>query len=562
MKTKFVKQISLILFFSFIALRGSYGQDITHFKENKTSFHGNLSATTIFYHTNGLTQRKPSFAYILGGNFTLNLKGFIFPFSFTYSDQNKSFRQPFNHYGVSPQWKWIKVHLGYRNINFSKYVLGGHTVLGAGLELTPGLFRFGIVYGRLQRKTNQATSIYNPISDTITSFTRKMISFKVGVGNRNNYFDFIVLRATDDSTSIDPSVKETGNFPATNFVTGINTHFTFTPTLHFEAEAAYSIYTANQNSVIAFDVPDFVNKVIPINLSSKGLLAVSALFEYKNKKGLKFGLKYRRIDPGYQSMGSYFINNDLENITFNTGFAAFKRKLRFNGSIGLERNNLKTARNATTKKVIGSAMFSYDPIRQFGITLNYSNYSINQQAGRIQIADSVKLYQTNGTFMVMPHVQLMSNDNKLSQFISIIFTRMKLNDKNIYTGSLNSFTTINNMINYTITFIPIGLSATAAVNYNKVNMSIGNSTNTGGSIGINKSFLKNKITTGFIANITQSKNAQQTYLVFNTGINGRMRLGKHHSFRIKVSLISTKDKTNSIQNSNEQIGDFSYVFTF
>ncbi len=562
MKAKFVKQISLLLVFSFIALRVSYGQDITHFKKNKTSFHGNLSATTIFYHTNGLTQRKPSFSYILGGNFTLSLKGFIFPFSFTYSDQNKSFRQPFNHYGVSPQWKWIKIHLGYRNINFSKYVLGGHTILGAGLELTPGLFRFGVVYGRIQRKTNQASSIYNPISDTITSFTRKMISFKVGIGNRNNYFDFIVLRAADDSTSINPSVKETGKFPATNLVTGINTHLAFTPTLYFEAEAAYSVYTENQNSDIAFEVPDFVNKVIPVNLSSKVFLAVRALLEYRNKKGLKFSLKYRRIDPGYKSMGSYFINNDLENITFNTGFAALKRKLRFNGSIGLERNNLKTARNATTKKVIGSAMVSYDPIRQFGITFNYSNYSINQQAGRIQIADSVKLYQTNGTIMIMPHVQLMSKDNKLSHFFSLVFTRMNLNDKNIYTGNNNSFTTINNMINYTVSVIPIGLSVTTAFNYNKVNMSIGNSTNTGGSIGISKSFLKNKITTGFNTNITQSKNEQQTYLVFNTGLNGRIRLGKRHQFRIKISFISSKDKTNSVQNSNEQIGDLSYVFTF
>jgi len=401
-----------------------------------------------------------------------------------------------------------------------------------------------------------------PISDTITSFTRKMISFKVGIGNRNNYFDFIVLRAADDSTSINPSVKETGKFPATNLVTGINTHLALTPTLYFEAEAAYSVYTENQNSVITFESPDFVNKVIPVNLSSKFFLAVRALLEYKNKKGLKFSLKYRRIDPGYKSMGSYFINNDLENITFNTGFAALKRKLRFNGSIGLERNNLKAARNATTKKVIGSAMVSYDPIRQFGITFNYSNYSVNQQAGRIQIADSVKLYQTNGTIMIMPHVQLMSKDNKLSHFFSLVFTRMNLNDKNIYTGNNNSFTTINNMINYTVSVIPIGLSVTTAFNYNKVNMSIGNSTNTGGSIGISKSFLKNKITTGFNTNITQSKNEQQTYLVFNTGLNGRIRLGKRHQFRIKISFISSKDKTNSVQNSNEQIGDLSYVFTF
>ena len=151
-----------------------------------------------------------------------------------------------------------------------------------------------------------------------------------------------------------------------------------------------------------------------------------------------------------------------------TSFSTFKRKLRFSGSIGLERNNLNTARNATTNKMIGSAMVSYDPVRIFGITINYSNYSINQQPGRIQIADSVKLYQSNGTFMVMPHFQFFNSKNTISQFVSLVFSNMKLNDKNPTAGYNNSFTTINNMLTYGITFIPVELSVNATLNYNGI----------------------------------------------------------------------------------------------
>jgi len=537
-------------------------QDLTHFKENKSSVHGSVSATGIFYNSQGITPRKTPFSYILNGNLVVNLKGLVLPFSFTYSDRNKSFRQPFNQFGLSPKYKWITLHLGYRNINFSKYVLGGHTIFGAGVELTPGKFRFGAVYGRLRKNTNQATNVNNPLNDTITSFTRKVMSVKIGVGTKKTFVDLIIMRAADDSASLDPSAIETGNFPATNLVTGINSRIAFTKNIHLEMEGAYSIYTTNQSSKVSFDVPDIVTKIIPINLSSMGYLALRGLLEYRNRKGLKLGVAYRRIDPGYKSMGTYFINNDVENITFNTGFSAFNRKLRFSGSIGLERNNLNTTRNATTKKMIGSAMVSYDPVRIFGITINYSNYSINQQPGRIQIADSVKLYQSNGTFMVMPHFQFINSKNSISQFVSLVFSQMKLNDKNPTAGFNNSFTTLNNMLSYSITFIPVGLSVNTSFNYNKVSMMSGNSTNTGGTLGISKGFIKNKLSLGLAANLTQSVNAQQTMVVFTPTFTARAKIGKHHSFLLKANIISNNNVTNNNLSSTEQIGDFSYVFTF
>ncbi len=537
-------------------------QDLTHFKQNKSSVHGSVGATGIFYNSSGITPRKTPFSYILNGNLVVNLKGLVLPFSFTYSDRNKSFRQPFNQFGLSPKYKWITLHLGYRNINFSKYVLGGHTIFGAGIELTPGKFRFGAVYGRLKKNTNQATNINNPLNDTITAFSRKMMSFKIGVGDRNTFFDFIVMRAADDSTSLGPSAKENDNFPATNFVTGINSRFTFAKYIHLELEGAYSIYTADQTSKFVIQTPDIITKIIPINITSQGYLAIRGLLEYKNRKGLKFALAYRRIDPGYKSMGTYFINNDVENLTFNAGFNAFKRKLSFSGSIGLERNNLKTARNATTKKLIGSAMISYNPVPVFGISFNYSNYSINQQAGRIQIADSVKLYQTNGTLMIMPHFQFINSKKTISQFISLIYSRMALNDKNPSAGFNNSFTTNNSMITYSLTFIPISLSTNASFNYNKVNMSTGNSTNIGGTLGVSKGFLKNKLSLGFSANVTESINDQQTLMVFTPALTFRAKAGKHHSFRLKANIISSNNLTNNNLSSNEQIGDVSYVFSF
>ncbi len=552
----------LLVIFPLLSVWYVSAQDLTHFKQNKSSVHGNFSATGIAYHSTGLLNpRKPPFTYILSGNITANLKGFVFPFAFTFSDRNFDFRQPFNRFGISPHYKWITLHLGYRNISFDRYVLGGHTVLGAGIELNPGHFRFGFVYGRLRKKTNHAVNVNDPVNDTLNDFTRKMMSFKIGVGSNRTFFDLIVLWAADDSTSLDAAAKERGVFPASNLVAGVNSRITFTKTLHFEGEVAYSIYTFNQNSTIKVDMPRFLEKIIPINISSNGYMALRALLEYKNRKGLRFGLQYRRIDPDYLSMGTYFVNNDVENLTLNAGFMALQRKLRFNGSFGVERNNLKNRRNATTKKMIGSAMLSYDPVKFFGFTVNYSNYSVNQQPGRIQIADSIKLYQTNGTIMFMPHFQFVSKNNKTAHMISYAFTRMNLNDKNEYTTYNMDFTTINHMVTYSLSLLPYALTFTVAFNYNDVLMETGNSTNVGGNVGVTKSVLKNKVNLSLSSNFMQSKNDAQTVMVITPQFLARARVGKHHRFRLRLNLISTHNNTNS-KTSLEEIGDMSYVYSF
>ncbi len=554
LQVKWILPVAIIISFGEI-----YGQDLTHLSQNKSSVHGNLSATTIFYGSSGIDARKAPFSYILSGNVNVNLKGFAMPFSFVYSDRNKDFRQPFNQFGLSPKYKWITLHLGYRNISFSKYVLGGHTVFGAGVELNPGIFRFGAVYGRLQRQSNQAIKLNNPLTDTLAAYKRKMFSFKIGLGGKDTFVDLVVLKAKDDSTSLDSAIMRTDEFPAENIVAGINSRVKLSKNLHIEAEGAYSIFTSNINSDVANGEE---TNFITTNISTQFYLAVRGSLVYRSKKGLMFSVNYRRIDPEYKSMGIYFINNDLENITLSTAFKLLKNKLRFKGSLGSERNNLKLARKATTKKMIGSFNISYDPVRLFGINLNYSNYSLNQSNGRIQIADSVKIYQTNSTFMIMPHFQFTGKNGKTSHFISFVYTKMGLNDKNSHTQSVMDFTTNNIMLTYNIGVIAYKLNFTLGINRNKVIMEQGESTNNGLSAGVSKSLLKNKLNVSLNINSTKSKNRTETFSVFTPTLNFSYRAGKHHNFRLKYYFISNKNKSDNSKTFTEQTGDFSYVFTF
>ncbi len=553
---------NILLLILLLTFNISVAQDFTNFKNNKSSFAGSTVFTGTFYNAEGTEERRAPFSGIITGNFTVNIKGFAMPFSFSYSNRNKEFRQPFNQFGMSPRYKWATLHLGYRNINFSKYVLGGHTVFGIGTELNPGKLHFGYMYGRLKKYTNQAVNIFKPLNDTLMDFSRKMTSIKIGFGSNQTFFDINLLRAYDDSTSVSKEFLQKKVFPQANAVTGLHTRIQLGENLYFETEGAVSIFTENQNSTEIYNsISTSINKIIPVNASTSLTTAVESKINYKTNKGFNIGVQYRRIDPKYRSMGTYFMNNDMENITLKTAFRILDNKMNVSGSFGTERNNLKTLRNATTHKTIGSFNLNYNPSVKFGISANYSNYSVNQQAGRVQIADSVKLYQTNGTIMLSPHYSFFGKNKKTGHFISYVFTKMQLTDKNPESLYNNDFTTMNNILSYNINFIKQKLSVSLGLNYTEILMSAGNSKVKGINLGMSKRFSEPKISTGI--NFTYSNNIGETSTsnTFVPSFNTNIRLGKHHKIRLKGNFIFS-DKPETNEKYYEEILILAYTFNF
>ena len=70
--------------------------------------------------------------------FVPSIYGLSLPFSFNVSQYSESYEDPFTQFGISPSYKWAKLHLGYRSIQFSPFVFDGQNFLGAGVELNPG----------------------------------------------------------------------------------------------------------------------------------------------------------------------------------------------------------------------------------------------------------------------------------------------------------------------------------------------------------------------------------------------------------------------------------------
>ena len=555
-----MNRILLIILMAFCGYKTLYAQDLSQLKKQESfAINGSLSATSNLYNISGKTSNRDPFTYLMAGNVDVSVYGFHLPFSFMYGGQNLSYAQPFNRFGISPQYKWIKVHLGYRSMNYSSYTLAGHTFLGAGVEMNPGKFRFSGVYGRFKQKTIPNTA--NPI-DTLYTPTRKGYSLKVGVGSQNNYFDLIFQKIADDSLSVNLSKGAKLKELQSNTVLGTHFRFKIAKSLVWETEGAISLLTKNMADKL---LPQIDNSLLQklsdtfnLNASSEYSTAWNSSLMFTAKL-YSIGLQYRRISPNFQSFGAYYFNTDIENYTLNGKFSAFKRKLNVNSNIGLQRDNLRKNKASQSVRVISMANVSYNSGKTFSINGSFSNYSINQQAGRVPLNDTIKLYQTNRSITLMP--MLTFTKGPIQQVIQMNAMLTDMIDHNKYTAGKSEVNSRVSMLNYFLNHSKLEANFMAGINYTTMSSAAMNQTLYGLTTDIGKTFFNGKLNANASVSVNRSDFENIPGWVNTGGMNITFRPHKKHSFKINITHIMNNYPNSSIARSfRETKSLFSYVY--
>jgi len=566
-----MKKCLLFLLLSAFAQAKLSAQDLGNLGSQKPiNFTGSIQARSIFYNVSGISARRQPFTYYLTGSPTVSFYGIDIPVSFTLSKADRSFSQPFNQYGMSPTYKWITLHAGYRNVVFSPYTLGGHTMLGAGIELNPGKLRAGFMYGRLNRATTIDTTTQALVP---YSFSRKGYAAKLGYGSSSNFFEFSYLSAQDDSTTKPVLPNERLNYisPAKNNVLGYTARFSFLKHFTFESDGAGSIYTNDITSTIQLEkgkseLLDRVRNIFKINGTTEIYTALSAGLGYKAKNyGLK--INYRRIDPDFQTMGAYYFSSDLENWTFNPSAVLLKGKIRFNGSLGFQHDNLKQQKRAQNSRVIGSANAGVDFTKSFSVDVVYTNFSDNQKAQTVFFADSLKIVQTTRTTTVMPRYMIIRPD--IIHIISASVSVNSLNDFNTYYSAdavSRSIKTSQYFLNYNITFPKRQLSGFISFSNTKLTGQGMNNTYSSASLGGNISSLKQRLQTGLSSTFTTTKDAGggDAFIINGSG-NVIYRVTAKQLVGFNFFLTNNKAKRAGLQsqpNFTETRGELTYTLNF
>ena len=183
----------------------AFAQDIESFKDaDPFQMTGSIRLGAQYYQVDGIDPRANPFMWNASGRAEIRIyEEFRLPFAFTVGRHRPELRFPiFNQFGISPTYKWLTVHAGHRNMQFSRYTLNNHTFLGGGLELTPGKFRFSAMAGQLQRGIRE----YNEEIDLFFGtpvYNRFGYGFKLGVGSSKSFVDFIYFHASDGALGLE-----------------------------------------------------------------------------------------------------------------------------------------------------------------------------------------------------------------------------------------------------------------------------------------------------------------------------------------------------------------------
>jgi hypothetical protein len=469
---------------------------------------GSVNLNTVGYTIHGTQARRNPFDWFATGNLNLSLFGYAAPFSFSYSNAGRSYSQPFNQLSFAPQYKWVKTYIGYTSMTFSPYTLSGHIFLGGGVELTPGKWRLAAMYGRLKKPV-----AFHPVDSTQqynAAFRRMGYGLKGGYESNGNTLDISVFCAKDDIQSIPYVLPRSSLSPKQNLALSLGGRKQL-GRFFVQAEYAFSSLVndlrAQKSDTTVSRGSNFIRGLLPETATNRYYDAFNGSTGYA---GSWYGLqiKYERIAPEYHTLGAYYFNNDLQNITFSPNVRLLNNTLSLIANAGIQHNNLDKSRTATTRRWVSALNASYAPTERWNFTAGYSNFSTYTNM-RPQTdpffrnnLDTLNFYQISNTANATVIYQF--GPQKHRQSLLLGGSYQKAADKAGYAeaNSLSDFYSANAAYSYTLS--PIQTVLAAGGSYNRSNSPAVSSTYWGPSLNLSRTFLDKTLRSSLSGSYNQS----------------------------------------------------------
>ncbi len=433
--------------------------------------------------------------------------------------------------------------------------------LGGGIEANPSIFRLAFIYGRFSKAID-------PVTDTLTqeysipSFSRKGFAAKVGLGTSKNYVDLIMLSVHDDSTSIDHT-GEVGLAPAENLVLGVKSKQVFAKIITLDADFGFSTYTWDMGTpdlnTDLYNIPRILTTFITPNASTEFLTAGKASLGLRLKK-FSVKLNYRRVEPGYQSMGAYYLNTDIENITVAPSLNLMKNRLRLSGSIGYKRNNLFNTKSNNTFQQANSLMVAFMPTSKWGVNMNYSNYNMNQSRNYTLVRDTLVLEQFSNN--VSGNLFFNFGTKTRRQNLSVAMAYLSLSDNSPDSLS-NDVSSLNPSVSYRFSDSESKFSWSLTGNANDFRNPQNETFRWGLSGRATKTIADDKLELGlnsrFFHTILNQENFNTTWMI---GASAGYKPAKNHTFSVTLTFVNRLFASAERQDASDFIGNFGYSFHF
>jgi len=367
------------------------------------------------------------FNYRVQGNINTNIFGFTTPINFSYSngrtvygyDLNPVQLPSFNRLGFSPKYKDLTLHVGYRQMNFTKYTLNGHQFKGWGFEYQPENYYLAFMKGVIKPAV---TEDFTDVSLIEPSFQRNAWAAKGGYTSESLEYGFAFLKSIDDPNSIKNYEDYVNNItPRENAVIGLYGKKSFGENLIFDFDYAFS--------GLSYDIVNDPNLNIMTQYTAYNYFG---LFSTRNNsiydKALKSSLTYKfsefdvsynyeRVDPDFRTLGAFFFNNNFITRTGGISRSFLKEKLNVNIEGGVEKIAEPTEQQENTGRFIGSLNTKYKVNDRLSFSGKYSNLNnsnlIRKPSLQSSSIDSILQTQTKEKINFGSNIVMGKEKNKI-----------------------------------------------------------------------------------------------------------------------------------------------------
>ncbi len=542
---------------------------ITQSKPFKVS--GQVSASGVYYSSNQNSAREP-FTYFLQGALNVSIYSFSMPISYSFSNQGEDlgYQLPFdfNRISVHPKYKWITGHIGNVNMSFSPYTLNGHQFTGGGVDLIPnGPLKVSAMAGQLLKATNDDGD-----PRTVPAYSRMGYGLKTAYEKERYKVGIIGFYAKDNQNSIDSIPEAKGVLPQENLVVSLEGEVKLGKSFSLQAEYAATAITKDtraeesDNTEIAPIATFFNNRS-----STEYYNALRTRLGYSFER-VTLGVGYERIDPGYETLGAYFFNNDFENITIDASNSFFKDKLVLAVNIGYQRDDLDGLKANNTNRTVGSLNATLALTERLNIAGSYSNFSTFTNIKPNQFDDINDADLLDEQLEELDYRQL---SQTATATINYILSNKKTSNQNLsFNYSLNDVTneqggivrlgdasTFHNMnVGHTIDFSERNLSITTAINgtYNTIGRD--EATTWGPTVSVGKRFFEKTLNTRLSAGYNNSNSISAKTNVTNLRGAITYTLKEKHNFNLNAIQLFRNGGNNG--GLSEFTATFGYNYAF
>lgn len=536
-------------------------------KEKWLRYNGGISANGVYYDG---TANRQDLTYYLTGNLNFNIAGlYNIPVSFTYSNQEFNFPSPFNfnRFSFHPSYKWVTAHLGDVTMTFSPYTLSGHQFTGAGVELNPeGKFQVSAMYGRFLKATE-----YDSIAQGgIAAYKR------IGFGVKTAYdFEFmklgvILFKATDTKNSLEnPLPIELGLTPKDNAVLSFESDFRVLDKANIHIEYAISGVTEDSRLLDERANNGLLSFLLDENISTNYYNALNASFNYPAGNG-SLGFGYERIDPDYKTLGAYYFNNDLENITVNATQTIFDNRLNLSVNAGLQQDNLNKAKTSEQQRVVSAINANFTASERLTVNGSYSNFqSYTNIRDQFDYINQVNAYDNIDT---LNYRQISQNANLGINYI-LKKTEQKQHSTNlnlVYQNSNNQqegetiegglSTFYNGTAAYTLGYPQQSLTFSLAGNTSYNITGIDKSLTLGPTLAVGKQFFDKQLRTNLSSSYNTSySNGEKQTNIYNFRLGSNYLWLQKHNLSLNFLMLFRNTTLNSNRDLTLTFG-YSYAF--